>query len=87
MYSYSIDNEEAANYDNEGRVFTIPNGPVSFNFKAFMPKSEANYDLTQVRFEYFLMRNTVMGTLKYSNIIKEIFEIISYMNYFFNFEN
>lgn len=44
-----MSNEEAGSVDNEGRVRTLPtSGPVSFDVKAYMPKSESNFAKSKV---------------------------------------
>ena len=48
VYAYKVDNEELASVDSEGSVRTNPVSSGSFKVKAYMPKSEANFDEAQV---------------------------------------
>ncbi len=51
VFSYSVDNPEAASVDPEGVVTTTASGPVSFKVKAYMAQSEHNFDESQVSFK------------------------------------
>ena len=55
VYSYSVDNPEAATVtSNDGKIDTTASGPASFKVRAYMPQSEGNFDEAIVSiFMYF----------------------------------
>lgn len=58
VYAWKVDNEEMANVDSEGTVRTSGTTQGSFKVRSYMPKSEANFDESQVI--VIIMRNFLM---------------------------